>query len=352
MHQEFSACGTASAEHHLNTDRRSQTSRKASQTPQNEVRQKINIKEREREKGFRDGDLCLEEGDVKGDVSADSGTPSQAGTGERGLPRLRGERSDRCSAGRRERVQPRDRCWAARPGGEAADTASRQRVGPGYPGSGSRGRTPGEDQGRLPWRSSQRAGATQLGESRGKPGPPREAHASLLWEHSSFAGVQDAGPSPSLQGTSRLQPVAPEIEKPAPAPEVKRTLRCPPPSCERAQGSLPTASWAAWHCPEAHSPTPPPWGSAHLPLPGTTSRRFRPRHSPCTLTVSWGPPTGRGRPQTKTEQQGQHEPQKEGESAPAATGAGDDTPRISLRLWASGATVGLRSKYKLEWGLP
>ena len=44
--------------------------------------------------------------------------------------------------------------------------------------------------------------------------------------------------------------------------------------------------------------------------------------------------------------------QREGKSAPAATGAGDDIPTISLRLWASGATVDLRSKYKLEWGLP
>ena len=82
MHQEFSARGTASAEHHLNTDRRSQTS-KASQSPQNEVRQKIKIKKRE--KGFRDGDLCLGEGDVKETLLQTQELPPRRGRGRGGF---------------------------------------------------------------------------------------------------------------------------------------------------------------------------------------------------------------------------------------------------------------------------
>lgn len=54
--------------------------------------------------------------------------------------------------------------------------------------------------------------------------------------------TQDPCPRESHRGTSRLRPVAPEVEKPPPVPEVRRTLQSPPPSCELAQGSLPTSS--------------------------------------------------------------------------------------------------------------
>lgn len=181
-----SACRIASTEHHLNTDRRSQTSKKASQSPQNEVRQKMKIKERER-KDFRVRPTCLEKR-REGKVSAQSGPHSQAGTQERGLRTSEGESATtRCSEGRMERIQPRDRCPSSSPSWEAAYTASAESGGC-YSGSELQGVGPGRGPGLAAVKIVSQRTVTQLRSPEEKARPPR-APACTAVGRSSCAGA-------------------------------------------------------------------------------------------------------------------------------------------------------------------
>ena len=61
--KNVSVCGTTPTEYFLNTGRRSQTSKKASQARQNEAEQIVKIKNRDKE--FQGGDQCPREEVIK-----------------------------------------------------------------------------------------------------------------------------------------------------------------------------------------------------------------------------------------------------------------------------------------------
>lgn len=140
-----SACRIASTEHHLNTDRRSQDFQKASQSPQNEVRQKMKIKKRERERILRWGPVPGE-GDVKKEKFLHNrDLTHRRDTGEGASETSEGSATTGAQKAEWREFSPES---STIPAGEVY-TASRQRVGAGYSGSGFKGRTPGEDQGWL-----------------------------------------------------------------------------------------------------------------------------------------------------------------------------------------------------------